>query len=104
MADKIDLIHQNLSSAKFESIKKQALDPEKTKELKDACAGFESIFLQKMMESMRKSLPGNGLFEESNATNIYTSMQDQNIADLVSKGRQSIGIREFLYHQLKDSQ
>ncbi|MDA3788843.1 MAG: rod-binding protein [Desulfobacula sp.] len=103
MTDKIDLMHQNLTVASLNNIKKKAIDPEKAKELEDACAGFESIFLKQMMESMRTSLPGNGLFEESNATNIYTSMQDQNIAESVSKGRQSIGIRDFLYHQLKES-
>ena len=103
MTGKIDLVHQNLSVAKLESVKKQVLDSEKDKELKSACEGFEAIFMKEMIQSMRNTLPGDALFKESNATNIYKSMQDQNLAESLSKSQNSTGLKEFLYQQLKDS-
>jgi len=103
MTGKIDLIHQNLSVAGVDKMKRQALDPKKDKELKDACAGFEAIFMNEMIQSMRKTLPGDALFEDSNASNIYQSMQDQNLAENLSKSQKSLGLKDFLYQQLKGS-
>ena len=72
-------------------------------ELKDACAGFEAIFLNEMLQSMRNTLPGDALFVDSNASNIYQSMQDQNLTENLSKSQNSFGIKDFLYQQLKNS-
>lgn len=103
MTGKIDLIHQNLSVAGIDKMKRQTLDPEKDKELKDACAGFEAIFMNEMLQSMRNTLPGDALFEDSNASDIYQSMQDQNLTENLSKSQNSFGIKDFLYQQLKNS-
>lgn len=103
----IDLVNQNLAKANLGKIKKQTSDAAhqalKEKELKEACAGFEAIFLNTMIKSMRESLPGDGIFPESNGMDIYKSMYDQYLADELSKSRTSVGIRDFLYHQLKES-
>ena len=103
MTDKIDLVHQSLSLSGIEKIKKKGVDPEKDKELKEACAGFEAIFMKEMIQSMRNTLPGDALFKESNATNIYKSMQDQHLAESLSTSQHSTGLKEFLYQQLKDA-
>jgi flagellar protein FlgJ len=103
MTGKIDLVHQNLAVSGLDKLKKQVIDSEKDEALKDACAGFEAIFMKEMIQSMRNTLPGNALFEESNATNIYQSMQDQNLAEGLSQAEGSTGIKEFLYQQLKKS-
>ena len=103
----IDLVNQNLAKANLGKIEKQTSDLVRNnireKELKEACEGFEAIFLNTMIKSMRKSLPGNALFEESNSMNIYKSMHDQYLTEQLSRGKESIGIRDFLYQQLKDS-
>ena len=103
----IDLVNQNLAKANLSRIKNQTSDLEqnvlKEKELKEACAGFEAIFLHTMIKSMRETLPGNALFKESNSMNIYTSMYDQYLAEELSKSQTSIGLKEFLYQQLKES-
>ena len=96
----IDLVNQNLAKADQDRIKEHRL---KEKELKEACAGFEAIFLNSMIKSMRKSLPGDALFEESHGTDIYKSMYDQYLADELAKSKTSIGVKEFLYQQLKES-
>ena len=103
----IDLINQNLAKANQVKIQKQTSDIArnnlKEKELKEACAGFEAIFLNTMIKSMRKSLPGNALFNQSHGMDIYKSMYDQYLSDELSKSKTSIGVKEFLYEQLKDS-
>ncbi|MCD4720737.1 MAG: rod-binding protein [Desulfobacula sp.] len=103
----IDLINQNLAKANLSKIKKQTSDFDrnilKKKELKEACAGFEAIFLHTMIKSMRKSLPGDKFLNDSHGMDIYKSMYDQYLAEELSKSRTSIGVKEFLYHQLKES-
>lgn len=99
----IDLINQNVSKARIDTIKNKTASLAGEKELKEACTGFEAIFLNTMIKSMRDTLPGNALFEDSNSMDIYTSMQDQYFAEKLSKGNESIGIKDFLYQQLKDS-
>jgi flagellar protein FlgJ len=103
MTDKIDLVQQNLSFAGIERIKKYVSNRDKAKELKSACEGFEAIFMKEMIQSMRNTLPGDALFKESNATNIYKSMQDQHLAESLSKSQNATGLKEFLYEQLKNS-
>lgn len=75
----------------------------KEKQLREACAGFEAIFLNTMLKSMRRGLPGDGVFAASNRMDIYQSMQDQYLAEELSRGKSSAGVREFLFQQLKDA-
>lgn len=103
----IDLVNQNLAKANQVKIKNQTSDIArntlKEKELKEACAGFEAIFLNTMIKSMRKSLPGDALLDGSHGMDIYKSMYDQYLAEELSKSKTSIGVKEFLYEQLKES-
>ena len=103
----IDIINQNLAKANQARIQKQTSSPAcnmlKEKELKKACAGFEAIFLNTMIKSMCQSLPGDALLNDSHGMDIYKSMYDQYLADELSKSKTSIGVKEFLYQQLKDS-
>ncbi|OGR35416.1 MAG: flagellar biosynthesis protein FlgJ [Desulfobacula sp. RIFOXYB2_FULL_45_6] len=102
-----DIVNQNLAAAKLSNVKKQVKGSAervlKEKELKKACEGFEAIILNTMMKSMRESLPGDALFGESNGSNIYKSMYDQYLSEELSRGRQSIGLKELLYQELKKS-
>ena len=103
----IDLVNQNFAKANLAKVKNKTSDFAQKKfkenELKEACAGFEAIFLNKMIKSMRDTLPGDGLFQESNGMDIYKSMYDRHLADELSRSKESIGIKEFLYDQLKKS-
>lgn len=73
------------------------------KDLEKACQGFEALWLNTLMKSMRDTLPGNTLFPESNASGIYQSLHDQHLTDNLSKGGSVTGFKEFLYQQLQDS-
>jgi flagellar protein FlgJ len=102
---KIDmgLIHQNLATAGLNTIENKKNTLAKEQELQEACAGFEAIFLNTMVTSMRETLPGDALFGDSNEMDIYQSMYDQALVDELSKNRTPTGIKEFLYQQLKDT-
>ncbi|MBU1196501.1 MAG: rod-binding protein [Proteobacteria bacterium] len=93
-------MHRTKIEKKTENIKEKTA---KEKELKKACEGFESILVHTLIKSMRESLPGNALFDESHGMNIYQSMHDEYLADELSRSHFSTGIKEFLYQELKDS-
>lgn len=103
MKTDIDLINQSVSTARLDTVKNKAAAVSQEKELKEACQGFEAIFLNTMISSMRDTLPGNALFKDSNSMDIYTSMQDRYLAEHLSKDSKSVGIKDFLYRQLKNS-
>lgn len=99
----IDIVTQNLASSNLKKVEKNTVNPQKDAQLKEACAGFEAILIHTMIKSMRKTLPGNALFPESNTGSIYQSLQDQNLAEHLSKGESSLGLKDYLYEKLKDS-
>lgn len=73
------------------------------KALKEACRGFEAIFIESMIKSMRSTLPGDALFKKSHGMDIYKSMHDRYLAENISQGENATGIGEYLYRQLQDS-
>ena len=73
------------------------------KDLEKACQGFEALMLNTLMQRMRATLPGDSLFPESNASDIFQSLHDQYLTDNLSQGRRVTGFKEFLYQQLQDS-
>lgn len=78
-------------------------NPEDKEALKQAAEHFESIFINMMLQSMRKA---NAAFEEgnpmhSNTTKFFRDMYDQQLAtDMASKG--SLGLSELIVQQLSD--
>lgn len=67
--------------------------------LRQACADFESIFVNYVLRSARKALPHQGLFHDSREGKIYESMMDEHMAQSVAKGR-GLGLGALLYKQL----
>jgi flagellar protein FlgJ len=104
-----DIVKQNMALASQEGLKNRshallqakADQKQKEKQLEEACAGFEAIFINTILKSMRKSLPGNGVIEESHGMNIYQSMYDQYLSEQAANSTSSLGLKEFLYEQLK---
>jgi Rod binding domain-containing protein len=61
---------------------------------------FEAIFLQMMLKEMHNSVQKSGLMGNSQATEFFESMQDEQISrQLASAG--GIGIGDMVYHQLE---
>ncbi|CAN2040089.1 hypothetical protein GMMP15_1540010 [Candidatus Magnetomoraceae bacterium gMMP-15] len=70
------------------------------KKLKNTCAEFESFFIQEILKSARKSLPKNAFLGNSQGSETYNSMLDQEVASNIAKN-QGFGLGELLYSQLK---
>ena len=65
--------------------------------IKQVAQQFESLFINMMMQSMRKAVPESGLFSQS-ATQLFTSMFDQQITQQAAgKG---FGLADMLIKQL----
>ncbi|MCL1915854.1 MAG: rod-binding protein [Desulfovibrionaceae bacterium] len=66
--------------------------------LREACEGFEAIFIQKIWEQMRKNVPQDG-YLHSREEAMYQGMYDQEFArKMASSG--GIGLADMLYDQL----
>jgi flagellar protein FlgJ len=74
-------------------------DPQDAK-LRQACADFESIFVNYILRSARKALPQETLFEDTHGARIYKSMIDEQMAWSVTRGR-GLGLGCLLYKQLE---
>ncbi|MBU0479529.1 MAG: rod-binding protein [Proteobacteria bacterium] len=68
-------------------------------ELRGACKDFEAILLRQLLSAMRKSIPKGELFGDSHAREMYQTLQDEALADQLSRGR-GAGLGEVLYRQL----
>lgn len=76
--------------------------PDKSRDLKalrESSREFETLFVNEMLKAMRKSVPDGGLFEKSNATEMYREMLDMETAKAVTKGK-GLGLGEAMYNQL----
>lgn len=70
------------------------------KKLREACEGFEAMFLSMMYKQMRATVPESGLFgKKSNAIKIFEDMRDTELMNEVSKSG-GIGIADMMYKQL----
>jgi len=58
-----------------------------------AAQGLESLFIDYMMQSMRKTIPKNDMDLESGATDIYRSMLDGEMARRAAESR-GIGLTD----------
>ena len=85
----IPLLKENTVSA-------DTFSREKTKE---ACADFEALLLQQILETARKNPIEGGLFEESFATDIFKSMRNEEISKEIARNG-GVGLGEALSRQL----
>jgi len=88
------------SSAQITSKLKSAFSEKDDAKLKEACEGFESLFLNMMLKEMRKTVP-EGETSSSYAMGMYQEMFDEEIAKNASKGK-GIGIADSMYRQLSN--
>ncbi len=74
--------------------------PDADKKLKQACEGFETIFLNKLWSDMRKSVPKEG-YLHSKEEEAYLSMFDHELMKKMSSAG-GIGLGKMLYENLSD--
>ncbi len=88
-----------LKQNQVSSLTKSNLDPAaKEKKLREACEGFESIFIQKMWQQMRATLPQENPLV-GREEKFWQGMYDQELAKkMASSG--GIGLADMMYSQL----
>ena len=101
---KLDLSAQKEMVDKAKEFLKAGKNQKDKKALMDACRGMESIFLNMMLKEMRKTIPKGGLFPDSLAKDIYTSMFDQQVCDEMTRAGKGIGIAEMLFEYFSEVQ
>ncbi len=95
-ADQSDLVRRKLE---MDSLRKRLGDSTtKEEKLRESCEGFEAIFLQKMWEQMRKTVPKEG-FLHSKDEEAYQSLFDVELCKKMA-GAGGIGLADMLYTQL----
>ena len=72
----------------------------KEKELKKACADFESVLVYSLFKSMRKTIPVGGLLDKAPGKDTYTMMMDQKAAEEMAHRGDGLGIQKMLFNQL----
>ena len=108
----LDIAKARGEAAEFDRILQKAKEAEKAKaaeengvaqkmeqKLRDACQGFEAMFLTLMYKEMRNTVPKNELFGESHGEKIWRSMLDEERMNQVAKSG-GIGLADMLYDQL----
>jgi murein DD-endopeptidase MepM/ murein hydrolase activator NlpD len=68
--------------------------------LHERLADFASIFIFQMLQSMRRTIPKSKLLDSGFANDLYHSLLDQEVANLVAR-RESMGLTELLQQQFK---
>ena len=92
---------QSLQDAKA-SVEASGIDAEaEAKRLREACQGFEAMFLDIVFKSMRNTVPENTLFGESNGEKIWHSMLDSELMQNVAKSG-GVGVADMMYDNLID--
>ena len=67
--------------------------------LEKAAREFEAVFLNQLMQAMRRTVPENELFNSQGATKLYRQMHDQEIARAMATGRSGMGIADLIVQQ-----
>lgn len=87
------------SARRIDALKKNLTPPkDKEKKLREACEGFESIFIQKMWEQMRATVPKSGLLK-GREEQFWQGMFDQELSKKMSSAG-GIGLADMMYDQL----
>jgi flagellar protein FlgJ len=74
--------------------------PSAKQKLRKACTDFEAVFISKLWEQMRATVPKSGMFN-SQQEEMYRSMFDREFTEKMAQDG-GIGLGDMLYNQLKE--
>ena len=90
---------QKAEAAKPAGTAANGMSLDEQKRLRDACEGFEAMFLSMMYKEMRKTVPKNELFGDDNAEEIWHSMLDTALMENAAKAG-GVGLADMMYRHL----
>jgi peptidoglycan hydrolase FlgJ len=77
-----------------------SMDGQTDDRLKKACSDFEGIFLNMMVQTMKKTIPKDGILGKSHQSEVFDSMFFQEISSQLARER-GLGIGDALYRQVR---
>jgi flagellar protein FlgJ len=83
----------------FAGVLQQALLSKDNKQLYQACQDLESVFVYRLLSTMRASIPRSDLITRGMATQTFESMLDEEYAKTISR-QGSLGLADIMYRQL----
>lgn len=72
---------------------------QREEKLRKTCMDFESIFIEYMFKTMRRTIPQTG-FNKFPGKDIYTMMFDQKVAEDFARRNGGTGLQKALFEQL----
>ncbi len=103
----IALMRMNYNKAPQKTLsratKTQADNAQFNKELKEASDGFEEVFVHKLLQIMRSSVPKEGLMSGGRGEEIFQDMLDENYAKLMTKSK-ALGLSNLIYEHTKKTE
>jgi len=75
-------------------------NPAVKQKLRKACTDFEAVFISKIWEQMRATIPKGGMLQ-SPQEDMYRSMFDREFTEKMAQDG-GIGLGDMLYNQLKE--
>lgn len=76
--------------------------PEEAQKLKQVGTDIESLFLNHLLKQMRATIPKSGLMGKSMATDLFRSMLDTKMAEILA-ARGTLGLGQMVTRQLASS-
>ena len=98
--NRIEIEKQQQKTDNFKSILDAAVAKEDDKQLRAACAEFESYFLYIMLKEMRKTVNKDSNMLYSHTEEIFQSLLDEEYGKAMSKSG-GIGLADMMYRQMK---
>ena len=99
-SDELKKVQKQAATATAATGKTDTAAAAKDKKLRDACEGFEEMFLELMYGKMRETVPENKLFGDSNGDKIMQSMLDSEMMKKVASAG-GVGLAKMIREQLK---
>ena len=98
MADKL----KNLSQVRHGESAVGTTNPNQRSqdELKKVANDFEAILVNFLVKAMWKTIPDSGLYDESNATEIYTDIMQSSLSEEITR-LGGFGVAQKLYEEMK---
>ncbi len=96
-AQKVELVQNEIKALGKSGLS----EAEKAKKLREQCEGFESIFIQKMWQQMRATLPQENPLV-GREEKFWQSMYDQELSKKMAEGG-GIGLADMMYEQLSQN-
>ena len=96
-----DLQYLNATNQRIDNVLENLKGIKGKEGIKEAAQGFESLFILRMLQEMRKTVPKSSLMSESFGMDIFTSMLDEKMANRIATS-QKFGLSDMLIDYLEN--